>query len=105
MPDITAYRHNGRSDTTRALAAVRTIGPVVIQNMYSLYILDSPLERSKGEKNTTGYPLAFAARTVRPSAALQRRLVHYSLCFIYPGEISNGSDLDVKETAAHKDRC
>jgi len=31
----------------------------------------------------------FVARTVRASAALQRRLVHYSLCFIYPGEISN----------------
>lgn len=47
-------------------------------------------------------PLAFVARTVRASAALPRRLVHYSLCFIYPGEISNGSDLDVKETAAQR---
>lgn len=41
-------------------------------------------------------------RTVRASAALQRKLVHYSLCFIYPGEISNGSDLDVKETGAQR---
>jgi len=47
-------------------------------------------------------PLPFMTRTVRASAALQRKLVHYSLCFIYPGEISNGSDLDVKETGAQR---
>lgn len=47
-------------------------------------------------------PLILMTRTVRASAALQRKLVHYSLCFIYPGEISNGSDLDVKETGAQR---
>jgi len=59
-------------------------------------------ERSKREKTQRGSPFALVARTVRASAALQRKLVHYSLCFIYPGEISNGSDLDVKETDSQR---
>lgn len=81
------------ADIMRAFAAIE-------KRIIVIRTLD--IEPMEEKKNTMRDPLAFMTRTVRASAALQRKLVHYSLCFIYPDEISNGSDLDVKETGAQR---